>query len=124
VSVEGNVATVKDLEANLKDSPSARPRHSEAGEFLARWKEKPDVVVVDPPRAGLTAPIIERLRAIGPSRITYLSCDPATLARDLAALTAAGTAGQSAYAIKTIYLYDIFPQTYHIETLVRLERLD
>jgi 23S rRNA (uracil1939-C5)-methyltransferase len=124
VSVEGNVATVKDLEANLKDSPSARARHSEAGEFLARWKEKPDVVVVDPPRAGLTPPIIERLRAIGPARITYLSCDPATLARDLAALTAAGAAGQTSYAVKTIYLYDIFPQTYHIETLVRLERLD
>jgi 23S rRNA (uracil1939-C5)-methyltransferase len=124
VSVEGNVATVKDLEANLKDSPSARARHSEAGEFLARWKEKPDVVVVDPPRAGLTAPIIERLRVIGASRIAYLSCDPATLARDLAALTAARAAGQSSYAIKTIYLYDIFPQTYHIETLVRLERLD
>ncbi|MFZ0818768.1 MAG: 23S rRNA (uracil(1939)-C(5))-methyltransferase RlmD [Candidatus Acidiferrales bacterium] len=124
VAVEGNVATVRDLEANLKDSPAARPRHSEAGEFLARWKEKPDLVVVDPPRAGLTTPIIERLRAIGPSRITYLSCDPATLARDLAALTAASAAGPGAYAIKTIYLYDIFPQTYHIETLVRLERLD
>jgi 23S rRNA (uracil1939-C5)-methyltransferase len=124
VAVEGNVATVRDLEANLKESPAARPRHSEAGEFLARWKEKPDVVVVDPPRAGLTAPIIERLRTIGPGRITYLSCDPATLARDLASLTAAAAAGQSAYAIENIYLYDIFPQTYHIETLVRLERLD
>jgi 23S rRNA (uracil1939-C5)-methyltransferase len=124
VAVEGNVATVRDLEANLKDTPAARPRHSEAGEFLTRWKEKPDLVVLDPPRAGLTAPIIERLRAIGPSRITYLSCDPATLARDLAALTAASAAGQSAYSIKSIYLYDIFPQTYHIETLVRLERLD
>jgi 23S rRNA (uracil1939-C5)-methyltransferase len=123
VAVEGNVATVRDLEANLKDVPAARARHSEAGEFLARWKEKPDLVVVDPPRAGLTAPIIERLRALGPGRITYLSCDPATLARDLAALTAPA-AGQSSYDIKSIYLYDIFPQTYHIETLVRLERLD
>jgi 23S rRNA (uracil1939-C5)-methyltransferase len=124
VAVEGNVATVRDLDANLKDSPSARSRHSEAGEFLARWKEKPDVVVVDPPRAGLTPPIIERLRALAPTRINYLSCDPATLARDLAALTAAGADGQTAYRIKTIYLYDIFPQTYHIEALVRLERLD
>jgi 23S rRNA (uracil1939-C5)-methyltransferase len=124
VAVEGNVATVHDLEANLKDIPAARPRHSEAGEFLARWKEKPDCVVVDPPRAGLTAPIVERLGALGPRRITYLSCDPATLARDLAALTASAAAGQASYAIKTIYLYDIFPQTYHIEALVRLERLD
>jgi 23S rRNA (uracil1939-C5)-methyltransferase len=124
VAVEGNVATVRDLDANLKNSPAARSRHSEAGEFLARWKEKPDLVVVDPPRAGLTAPIIERLRGLGPTRINYLSCDPATLARDLAALTATGAAGQTSYATKSIYLYDIFPQTYHIETLVRLERLD
>ncbi len=124
VAVEGNVATVRDLEANLKDSPAARARHSEAGEFLARWKEKPDFVIVDPPRAGLTTPIIERLRALGPSRITYLSCDPATLARDLAALTAIPAAGQTSYAVKNINLYDIFPQTYHIEMLVRLERLD
>jgi 23S rRNA (uracil1939-C5)-methyltransferase len=124
VAVEGNVATARDLEANMKDSPAVRPRHSEAAEFLARWKEQPDLAVVDPPRAGLTPSIIDRLRAIGASRITYLSCDPATLARDLAALTATPVAGQSAYAIKSIYLYDIFPQTYHIETLVRLERLD
>jgi len=124
VAVEGDVATSRDLDANLKDSPSARPRHSEAAEFLTRWKEKPDLVVLDPPRAGLTPPIIERLRSLGPTRITYLSCDPATLARDLSALMAAGTSAERAYAIRTIYLYDIFPQTYHIETLVRLERLD
>ncbi len=124
VAVEANVATVRDLEANLKDSPAARARHSEAGEFLTRWKEKPELVVVDPPRAGLTAPIIDRLREIGPDRITYLSCDPATLARDLAPLTAPANAGRTSYAIKSIYLYDIFPQTYHIEMLVRLERLD
>jgi len=124
VAVEGDVATSRDLDANLKDSPSARPRHSEAAEFLTRWKEKPDLVVLDPPRAGLTPPIIERLRSLGPTRITYLSCDPATLARDLSALMAAGTSAERTYAIQHIYLYDIFPQTYHIEALVRLERLD
>ncbi len=125
VSVEGNVATVKDLEANLKESPSARARHSEAGEFLGRWKEKPDVVVVDPPRAGLTASIIERLRAIGPSRITYLSCDPATLARDLAALTAAGAVpGKAAMPSKRFTCMISSRRLIIWRRFVRLERLD
>jgi 23S rRNA (uracil1939-C5)-methyltransferase len=121
IAVEGNVATARDLEANLKSHPTARARHVDAESFLARHKEPADLVILDPPRAGLTPPAIQRLRELAPAQITYLSCDPATLARDLAAFTATTTPG-SRYEIGNITLYDIFPQTYHIEALVKLQR--
>jgi len=122
IAVEGNVATARDLDANLKEVPAARARHADTESFLARCKETPDLVVLDPPRAGVPAKALQRLREIAPPQITYLSCDPATLARDLAALT--GSSGSGArYQINTITLYDIFPQTYHIEALVQLQRL-
>lgn len=122
IAVEGNVATARDLEVNLKAHPTARGRHSDAESFLARCKETPDLVVLDPPRAGVPTPAIQRLREIASPRITYLSCDPATLARDLAALTGTAMPG-ACYQISDITLYDIFPQTYHIEALVKLQRL-
>ncbi len=122
IAVEGNVATARDLEANLKDHPTARGRHADAESFLARCKETPELVVLDPPRAGVPGPALQRLREMAPPAITYLSCDPATLARDLALLTGSTAAG-ARYQISTITLYDIFPQTYHIEALVKLQRL-
>jgi 23S rRNA (uracil1939-C5)-methyltransferase len=122
IAVEGNVATARDLEANLKNHPTARGRHVDAESFLTRHKEPADLVVLDPPRAGLTPPAIQRLRDLGPTQITYLSCDPATLSRDLATFTGS-TASGSRYEIDNITLYDIFPQTYHIEALVKLQRI-
>ncbi len=123
IAVEGNVAAVRDLEINLKETPTARARHSEVESFLARWKEKPELVVLDPPRAGISDVAAKRLRDIGADAIAYLSCDPATLARDLAVLTKEGEPG-SRYKISKLELYDIFPQTYHIEALATLQRLE
>jgi 23S rRNA (uracil1939-C5)-methyltransferase len=123
IAVEGNVAAVRDLEINLKDTPTARAKHSEVESFLARWKEKPELVVLDPPRAGISDVAAKRLREIGADTIVYLSCDPATLARDLAVLTKKEEAG-SVYRISKLELYDIFPQTYHIEALATLQRLE
>jgi 23S rRNA (uracil1939-C5)-methyltransferase len=122
IAVEGNVATARDLEANLKESATARARHGDTQSFLARCKETPELIVMDPPRAGVPAAAVEELRKIGPAQINYLSCDPATLARDLAQLTSEA-GGRTRYQINTITLYDIFPQTYHIEALVKLQRL-
>jgi 23S rRNA (uracil1939-C5)-methyltransferase len=123
VAVEGNVATARDLEVNVKNFPNIRGRHADTESFLTRQKETPDFVVLDPPRAGVTPQALQRLRELGPADITYLSCDPATLARDLAALTAGSPAPGARYHIGDITLYDIFPETYHIEALVRLQRL-
>jgi 23S rRNA (uracil1939-C5)-methyltransferase len=89
--------------------------------------EKPDFVTLDPPRSGLGAEAAAKLAALGAANIAYLSCDPSTLARDLAVLTGSKKNGatESAtnrYEIADMHLFDLFPQTYHIETLVRLRR--
>jgi 23S rRNA (uracil1939-C5)-methyltransferase len=76
----------------------------------------PDLVIADPPRAGLGRGVAERLAAMGPPRIAMISCDPATLARDLASLVRRG------YAIERITPFDLFPQTAHVETVTWLSR--
>lgn len=123
VGVESNAAAVRDLEANLQSSgaPSAAVRSAEVESFLSRWQETPELVVLDPPRAGVPESALARLAKLAPPAIVYLSCDPATLARDLALLV--GTSARpGAYLISEVHLVDIFPQTYHMEALVRLSR--
>lgn len=83
-------------------------------EFIV--EAEPDLVVVDPPRAGLGQSVAELLATSGTPRITCVSCDPATLARDLTVLT------QSGYRIEEVHLVDMFPQTLHIESVIQLVR--
>ncbi|MFY9616003.1 MAG: class I SAM-dependent RNA methyltransferase [Candidatus Dormiibacterota bacterium] len=78
--------------------------------------EEVDSVLIDPPRAGITPPVIDELVRLAPERIVYVSCDPATLARDLASLADDG------YAVQAQTLVDMFPQTYHVETVSLLQR--
>jgi 23S rRNA (uracil1939-C5)-methyltransferase len=75
---------------------------------------RPDLVLLDPPRAGAGVSVIERLAALAAPKLTYVSCDPATLARDLRMLLDFG------YRIDSITALDMFPQTFHVETVVRL----
>lgn len=89
-------------------------------DFLRRNREqrepRPDLIVLDPPRAGLGEEVTTLLNAIGSPQMVYVSCDPATLARDLRALTL------ERYRIDSVTLVDMFPQTYHLETVVQLSR--
>ena len=71
-------------------------------------------VVIDPPRKGCDESFLHQLLAFGPRAVVYVSCDPATLARDLAEL--------SEYRIEALSMFDLFPQTYHLETVARLVR--
>jgi 23S rRNA (uracil1939-C5)-methyltransferase len=123
VAVESNVAAVRDLGANLQESGTGgtAARETNVETFLAKWNETPDFVVVDPPRSGIAASTMARLAKLKPAEIGYLSCDPATLARDLGVLVGT-TEKAGAYTIISIDLVDIFPQTYHMEALVRLVR--
>jgi 23S rRNA (uracil1939-C5)-methyltransferase len=123
IAVESNVAAVRDLEANLQASGAVSPnwRHTTVEAFVEQWHERPDLVVLDPPRTGVAGRALSRLMKIAPQEIVYLSCDPATLARDLAIL-AGDAQNPRAYRITELHLVDIFPQTYHIEALVRLSR--
>jgi 23S rRNA (uracil1939-C5)-methyltransferase len=80
----------------------------------ALHRSKPDLVVVDPPRGGLGTRVTDALAKLAPRRITYVSCDPTTLARDLHALLGAG------YKLQELHLVDLFPQTFHMESVVKL----
>jgi 23S rRNA (uracil1939-C5)-methyltransferase len=129
VSVDANLAATNDLYANAESAGVTIISHNEhAEEFLRKTQEKPDFVSLDPPRAGLGAEAAAKLAALGAPEIAYLSCDPSTLARDLAALTGsskkpiADAADAIRYEIAEMHLFDLFPQTFHIETLVRLRR--
>jgi len=132
VSVDANLAATRDLYANAEAAGVSITSHNEhAEEFLRKTDERPDFVTLDPPRTGLGAETTARLAALGAPEIAYLSCDPSTLARDLAALTgssqkgaasSASTQGAVRYEISEVHIFDLFPQTFHIETLVRLRR--
>jgi 23S rRNA (uracil1939-C5)-methyltransferase len=121
IAVESNPAAARDLEANTsgrvaRSGRVIEVRSSDVEQFLTKLKERPELVVFDPPRAGLTPGIVKQLSRIAPARITYVSCDPPTLARDLAAFAKVG------YDISSVHLFDLFPQTFHMETVVSLRR--
>ncbi len=82
--------------------------------YKAPLLKQPDLVVLDPPRAGAGQQVIERLVAFAPLMITYVSCDPTTLARDLRLLI------ESGYRICSLTALDMFPQTFHVETVAQL----
>jgi len=116
ISVESNPAATRDLEANMRGPGSIGVRTADVERFLERNKERPELVVLDPPRDGLAPQAAKRLGWLQPARITYVSCEPPTLARDLAVLVQAG------YEPAEIHMFDLFPQTFHMETVVRLRR--
>jgi 23S rRNA (uracil1939-C5)-methyltransferase len=93
---------------------SEKPERAGKGPVPPHSVPKPDVAVVDPPRSGLGEHVARALAKLGAPRLTYVSCDPATLARDLVPLLAGG------YRVEQVHLLDLFPQTYHMETVVHL----
>ena len=114
VSVESGRSAVADLKINAdRAGVSLEIANENAEAFLSGATSTPDLVVADPPRAGLGKPAVNRLLELRPAKIVIVSCDPATLARDLAALL-------PAYEIKDLTLVDLFPQTYHLETVATL----
>jgi len=116
VAVESAVPSIGALLENLKGT-SAEAVQAEALSFLRRQNgPRPDLIVLDPPRTGLGTETAAQLTRIAPTSIVYVSCDPATLARDLRALSG------STYVIQSIALIDLFPQTFHLETVVELRR--
>jgi 23S rRNA (uracil1939-C5)-methyltransferase len=84
-------------------------------ENLAFLRLEPEVMIIDPPRAGMHQDVLSRVLEIGPERIVYVSCNPATLARDLGLM-------QELYHIPEIQPVDMFPHTYHIECVAKLSK--
>lgn len=119
IGVEGNPWTVRLAEHNARQNGVSHINFvmAQVEKWLENQRElqgRVDLVVVDPPRPGLTRNIIKSLVGIRPQRITYVACNPTTLARDLKHLLAAG------YEMTSLVAIDLFPQTYHIETVAKL----
>jgi len=116
-AVESSGSAASDLEFNAaRAGVAAAVRHEAVERFLEALDSAPDFVLADPPRAGLGKTAVRELLRLKPPRLTIVSCDPATLARDLGALVAGG------YSLRALTLIDLFPQTFHIETVARLVR--
>jgi len=116
VAVESAGSAVRDLRRNLEQNATwADVVGGDAAREIAGLGHF-DCVVVDPPRAGLDTAVIEALGSAKPRAIAYVSCDPATLARDAARLAEQG------FTLTEATPVDLFPQTYHVETVARFER--
>ena len=119
------IVAVESAPASTADLAAARLAHvrvltSTVLDFLrvaALDRDRPDLVLLDPPRAGLGLEAATLLARIGPARIIYVSCDPVTLTRDLAAMLSSG------YNLAELHLVDMFPQTAHQETVAILTRI-
>jgi len=116
-AVEISSASQAALEQNLAGT-NAQPIASTTLDYLRRNRQerepRPDLIILDPPRAGLGDQVTSLLNAIHAPAMVYVSCDPTTLARDLRQLT------QERYIVQNVTLVDMFPQTFHLETVVHL----
>ena len=87
-----------------------------AEDVIPHLEARPNIVLLDPPRAGLEKPVVDGILKMNPQLIAYVSCDPATLARDAGRLINGG------YRLKAVTPFDLFPQTFHIESISVFER--
>ena len=114
-AIEAGSSAAHDLAFNSQRAGlPVKMEQARVEDYLARLQAMPDFILADPPRAGLGKDVVQHLMRLAPPRITIVSCDPATLARDLA--------GLSAYKIDSLTMVDLFPQTFHLETVARLGR--
>jgi len=123
LAVESSPSACKDLRRNMKGTPGKAIQsdtlhflEGAARRILQGKQAAPDLVLLDPPRAGAGMEVCRLLARSNPKRMVYVSCDPATLGRDLAALV------QSGYRPRRLCMVDMFPQTGHLETIATLER--
>jgi 23S rRNA (uracil1939-C5)-methyltransferase len=114
VGIEESPAAVKDAVFNARDVPNVRFLEGKTEDVLPRLEGAVDAVVLDPARVGCHPAVLDALLARRPPRLVYVSCDPATLARDLKLLVAGG------YRLEQVEPIDMFPQTYHIESVSTL----
>jgi len=122
IGVEANSVAISALRSAFAKIDKAGRQHTAveatALDFLrkaAMQRDRPDLIVLDPPRAGAGIEACELIVRLAPREIVYVSCDPTTLARDLAVL-------QTRYELAALHLVDLFPQTAHLETVVVLQR--
>jgi 23S rRNA (uracil1939-C5)-methyltransferase len=114
--IELNPQAVRDARRNCQKNGIQNCRFicGDMREKLTAMEQRPDVLIIDPPRAGMHRDVLAKVLSLSPQRIVYVSCNPATMARDLAAMI-------QSYEPVEAQPVDMFPHTYHIETVVKLE---
>jgi 23S rRNA (uracil1939-C5)-methyltransferase len=115
IGIEGDAAATRFARANLASAnlKNAQVINQDVGAWLEE-KSPPDFLLLDPPRTGAESRVVAGILNLKPKRISYVSCDPATLARDLRKLIAGG------YTLESVAAFDMFPQTHHVETVAHL----
>jgi tRNA/tmRNA/rRNA uracil-C5-methylase (TrmA/RlmC/RlmD family) len=118
VAVEGDRSSARDLESNADAYGSAiHVQHLSVESYLQRRSlQRPDTIVLDPPRTGVSREAMSGMLGLTVPRVVYVSCDPATLARDVKRFSEVG------YRLDHIEAFDLFPNTAHVETLAVLTR--
>ncbi|SIO88893.1 class I SAM-dependent RNA methyltransferase [Nocardiopsis sp. JB363] len=116
MGVESGEHAVRDAQYNLKDQEHVRIERADVAKQMREWADvRADVVTLDPPRAGLSNEVVRKVTGMKPRRVAYVSCDPATFARDLA------TFARSGYRLVGLRAFDAFPMTHHVECVGVLE---
>ena len=123
IGVESNKDAIKDAKNNARMNQLSNIQFvcDDATGFmkkLAKEKHKVDVVIMDPPRSGSTKQFMDSVKILNPKQVVYISCDPTTQIRDIQYFKKIG------YHTHTMYLYDMFPHTRHVETVCLLSRKD
>ena len=111
VGIEVSPDACEDFTTNLDEFENVDLYEASAEEVLGSIIFNPDIIIMDPPRSGLEGKTVEGILAQGAEQLAYVSCDPATMARDAKKLAAGG------YSLMEVTLIDMFPQTYHIESI-------
>ncbi|MGZ6391806.1 MAG: class I SAM-dependent RNA methyltransferase [Ktedonobacterales bacterium] len=119
VAIEESASAIRDARWNLRDTPNVEIVQAKVEEALPQMADRLDGLVIDPPRAGCQRPVLDALLARRVPRVVYVSCNPDTLARDLAYLCQRA----DGYRIEAVQPLDMFPQTAHIETVATLEAM-
>jgi 23S rRNA (uracil1939-C5)-methyltransferase len=114
IAIEESHSAARDAEENILQAANVELRIGKVEQVLPELELRPDAVLLDPPRAGCAPPVLAAIAEFRPGVVVYVSCNPATLARDLRVLAGAG------YAIEHVTPLDMFPQTGHIECVSKL----
>jgi tRNA/tmRNA/rRNA uracil-C5-methylase (TrmA/RlmC/RlmD family) len=114
IAVEGSAAAAADARTNLDGVPGVRVERARVDRWLQGERDRPDVVVLDPPRKGATRAVVGPVARARPRVVAYVACDPAALARDVALFAAAG------YELDVLRAFDLFPMTHHVECVAIL----